>query len=359
MVQPSLLQEVKKYSPDAELYDIVGVKQLKSISNDDYKYTLCALSPYGYAIVLNETNSLLEASYARDSVTPIPINTAGDVYYIGPCSFAIKQGDQYIDVMSESVLTDAALESIETIETTMLNYENEQAATEAELQAVTPPYYDREYDSGSAFFSTLSSSIMNTNGTCTTIAAAYLLHYYDSMVNTNFIDDAYAATIGSSGAYRINRSFYEVLCEYVFGTSTPAPRTIAQISSGVNSYLNSRDLSYEIRYVETNYYSQLYTVHNAIVTEIKSGMPAIASITTALMDNQSDIDEYGDHTLVVYGCTYREYSGIEVNSNEYDPNYTRAYQNLKFRCYYSTNSNMKDILLTSAWFNACGYLVTT
>ena len=51
-------------------FTVASSVKLKSFATGDFEYTMYTLSPYGYAILYDETAELMEAVFAEDAIAP-------------------------------------------------------------------------------------------------------------------------------------------------------------------------------------------------------------------------------------------------------------------------------------------------
>lgn len=270
-------------------YTIRDSMALKSLSGGDDAYTLYTLDPYGYAILLSETNSLMEACFVKDSSSPIDVTSRQPVYYGGPNDFFIKSGDSFshINENYSIVLTDIDLAK-----------SPEAVVRSAELAYASQPE-ERSLRSGTqvtqsvspSYFSNLSQFGSNTNGTCTVLATSILLRYYDFWFSENYVASMYHNGPGATQA------FHELLNIYVYGTTTPSngAKYIRNVAGPINNYLDNNGVTSVFDYD----YFLLNTagLTNAIISKLQAKKPVVASM------EKLRGAEY-NHTVVVYSVTY-------------------------------------------------------
>ena len=79
----SVLEIINNYSTNPDtVYTVVAQKQLQGFGNETYTYY--KLSPDGYAILLDSTNSLMEACYDADLYPACGEYPNSALYYGGP-----------------------------------------------------------------------------------------------------------------------------------------------------------------------------------------------------------------------------------------------------------------------------------
>ena len=83
---PAINAIVNKYATSDTVFTVSGHKALKSLSTDEADYTLYSLYPYGFAIFLNETNSMMEACYQENVTLPVSMDSTV-AYYGGPMNY--------------------------------------------------------------------------------------------------------------------------------------------------------------------------------------------------------------------------------------------------------------------------------
>ena len=308
-------------------YSIINAFPLQSISGGT-SYTLYQLSPYGYAILLNETQSLMEACYVRNSVLPVDINSDYTIYYGGPGIYCVKQGNEFYNLANDSVLASAELSEIVQMEDYVQNAQKEYYSLN--VQTNTTRGNQRStftYSAGYDYFSSLNDFGINENGTCTVIAAQMLLSYYDNYVDDDFIAAQYEEGAGSSEA------FHQLLCDYAYGSNAQGGIYIHEAASGITNYLHDRHFHYSL---ESEYSSRDNAISQIIIT-LGSGKPVIASMGTHL-------NAPWNHSVLVYS----------VNFDSTNPIGSAVLtMNLGTK---DGSANQRAYVASASWFYECGYL---
>lgn len=304
-------------------YSIINTFPLESISGGS-SYTLYQLNPYGYAILLDETQSLMEACYAKDSTFPVSVSNKGTIYYGGPGIYCVKSGDNYYNLATNTVLTSSELSGITLSETYVQNTQKQHYMSST---ARSSQRASMSYSAGYDYFSSLTDFGLNTNGTCTVIAAQMLLNYYDNFINSGFIATQYDEGNGSS------ESFHQLLCDYVYGTNPQGGIFIHDASNGITNYLLETGLHYSL---ESEYSSPNNAVAKIIATLI-SGKPAIASMSQAY-------NAPWEHSVLVYSVTFDSANPVPT---------AVLTMNMGWK---NSGSQYLSYVASASWFYECGYL---
>lgn len=97
-------QVINQYSSNKEVkYTISSQKTVLGISGDS-TYTIYELKPYGFAILLDETNGLMEACYAENAVIPIDVKSNDQYYYGGPGVYCIRENGSLLNTFNGEIL---------------------------------------------------------------------------------------------------------------------------------------------------------------------------------------------------------------------------------------------------------------
>lgn len=176
----------------------------------------------------------------------------------------------------------------------------------------------------------LSEFGTNTNGTCTVLATAILLGFYDYFYSDEYVDELYEDGAGT------NQAFHHLLNVYVYGNATPSNGGIyiRNAASKINTYLDNRSVEANFEYA----YHLLVTANltNSIINKIRAGKPVVASMETIR-------GAEWNHTVVVYGVTY----------DTSNPTGTAVYT-AHMGGHGDGNS---EVLLNCSWFYEYGYIV--
>ncbi len=324
---------INLYADSTVQYSIVDSKSIGSVTND-IGYTLYELSPYGYAIISNDNNMIMEVCYSEGSSPPIAMDSRTEYYYIGLSSFVVKGEDgRFVDKENGIELDQTSINNLASIENYILTaqrdylYGSETANRSSTNTTVITQNVAEDY------FSNLSNFGYNTEGTCTIIAIAILLGYYDCYVYDGYVDDPYMNY--STAPYGTNEDFHLLLCDYVNATN-PTSTYIYNARLGINNYLSDQVI------VAPFAAPEMYNIdanRNLIVEQINHGHPVVSSMATL----------YGasyDHSVVVYGYRYTTTGD----------NTTNVPDDTLFRVHYGWHNSNYDVLHSSAWFYAFGYM---
>lgn len=327
VVLPSPIEVINTYRTDETItYSITSQKTLKSMAGND-DYTFYALAPFGYAILYNGTNGLMEACYTFDATIPIDTNTHLSYYYGGPGVYCIQKNGLLFDVLNNSFISDddltIALESENSVHQFERNkfehVENSQQATRASTSSTVT------YTVESSYFYNLVNYGNNVDGTCTVIAIQMLLGYYDVYVNNNFVANTYRYGTGTT------ESFHTLLNSYVYGSDPLGGIYIRDAVAGINSYLRSRNLNCNLFAV----YSSQNAAIQRIITTVTNGQPIVASMGKGY-------DAPYNHTVLVYRVAY----------SPADPVGTAV-----FTVHMGWSSSSSHQFVASAsWFYECGFI---
>ena len=324
----SLNSTINAYATDKTVsFSSSDSVRLKSFSNDSYTYTMHLLSPYGYAIIYDENGALMEACYAENAAIPFPLNSEKDLYYGGPFNYFLKEGNNYISISDDYVLNSTDIAYIVNRESGAVSSTIRSGSRSTSVDNLTTvTTSDTSSFVAESYFENLTDFGINANGTCTVIASAILLGYYDYYVNDSFVSSEYEQGNGTSEA------FHQLLNNYVYGSQSQGGINIRNALSGLNSYLASRNLTARFQSV----YQTANSARSKIISELNSGKPVIASVA----------ETYGaewNHTVLVYGATY----------DSSDPLSTAV---LQFHCGWHSSTADNAHIASIGWFYECGYI---
>lgn len=332
-------QKINLYADTNVQYSIVGSKHLSGITNG-YGYTLYELSPYGYVITIEDSDTILELCYEVNAEPPLPMNDDNTYYYVGPASFAVASEEGYTYVGTNIQLSKEDVDYIVSFENRFYSLRqdtqtiNNLTITNTTVQVSQNVDYD--------YFSNLSNFGNNTEGTCTVIAISILLGYYDVFIYDGYIDDEYMDT--SPLPAGTTEEFHQLLCNYVYGEDEHGGIQIYDAASAINEYLTEQGLS--VRFSSPKRHN-VSSTRQAIASLIDHGHPVVASINTAAGANVK-------HSVVVYGYVYE----TQADSNSASPNLiitADVPDDTMFRVHYGHPGNYNS-LLTSAWFDVYGHI---
>lgn len=329
---------INRYSTNQDIqYSIVGQKSMLGFSGES-EYTMYELSPWGYAILLNSTNGLMEACYSENAVAPVDVAATESYYYGGPGIYCVMQGGSLINVVDGSCLTEdmilATLQAeanAKTYEVSRARYEisakdtaNTKMTTETTSTVLT---HSVQY----TYFSNLSEFGTNREDTCTVLAIAMLLGYYDTYVNDYFVDSVYEDDGGTT------ESFHQLLNDYVYGNSSHEAIYIRKATQGINNYLHDQVLSCQLG---AEYSSQ----HNAIskiIAVLQGGEPVVASMGRRL-------NALYDHSVLVYKVMY----------DASNPTGTAVFtMHMGWHSDTAGGQPTEEFVASAGWFYECGYII--
>ena len=311
-------------------FTVASSVKLKSFATGDFEYTMYTLSPYGYAILCDETGALMEAVFAEDAIAPYPVIYGKTFYYSGPGNYIVLENGIY-----RSLLTGQALQTTDIQTFAALEYEVQSTTvrhyrTSAALQQlnVSPRYGGSiAVSAGWDYFSGLSDFGFNTQGTCTVLAAAILFGYFDEYVDNAFVPSGYEQGNGTSEA------FHQYLNDLVYGSNPQGGSYIRDTLNALNQYLSSRGVSERMQ----SEYSSNYNARYKIITELSDGRPVLASASESLGADWN-------HTVVVYGAAFDPYYPVETATLEMHTGHHGSTSNYRF-------------VASIRWFYECGYIV--
>ncbi len=316
---------INAFSGKDFLFSVNATKQLYSISGE-FSYTLYKLSPYGYAI-LNSNNMLLEACY-ENAQPPIATNDRSEYFYIGPTTFAKKINHDFVETTSSAILAEDALQEICELERKVNSFSQAENLENALQKSVTESTSSRSINN--SYFNYLIDYAENRLGTCTVIAIAILLGYYDLYANSNYIADNYKQCSSPTASIGTTESFHQLLCNYVYGSSSPGGIFIHDTIPQINSYLTSVNAPGTFSCISSSNDQARQKIRELINTD----RLAVSSTNTYY---GADID----HTYVVYGYSTN--------------NSTTLYHVFKGHSWLSAAAN--NLRLNESWFYDCGYIV--
>ena len=315
--------------PYNRTYTIADKKELRSLSGGDVAYTLYSLNPFGYAIFLTETNTLMQACLTPDAQSPIDVEAEEEIYYGGPNNYFTKSGNRY-EHISENLSFTADEVNLSTlgeaiVRTSRVDHQVESAM--ASTRSVTGTSRTKYALQG--YFSNLSNHGENKNETCVVLAASMLIGCYDY-----YYDDDYVASIYESGN-GTSQAFHELLNVYVYGQAQPADggTLIIRAAPGINDYLDDRA-------VDTNFsFEPYYTFYDDLAESIIGHLEDNRPVVVTMFD--AGPNEDWDHGAVVYGVTY----------NTSDPGNTAV-----FTAHMGWGSGYRATLINAAWLYEHGFI---
>ena len=316
---------------------------INSCITNEPQYIYIELLPTGYAITT--LNYVVIEIVFDDS----PIQTYTDcfdeqVYYAGPSRFVVKKDNQLIDIRDGSVVISSDIERLKAFEDSiyskksMISDLRDKETQSKKIKNAGITNVNVAY----SYFSNLNDYGTNEGSTCTVVAASMLLGYYRHNVNTNYIASQYVTQASTTSSAGTTESFYQLLCDYVYGEQTHNAIYIRDAESGINDYLDTRN-------VNTDFYhtTGVSATKSKLINLINNGKPAIAAISTS---HGATIN----HSVIAYGYMYTENNVIN-SVNNVDALYDIGLY--YFRVNYGWHlSSYNNVLLISDWFYECGYV---
>lgn len=283
---PSPVSVINTYSSNKEItYTLSSQTKLYSFTNGKPLYTLYELLPYGYAILYNPTNSLMEANY---NDVPLPIDeTSSQVYfYGGPGVYVKAEESGFIDSNSLKQLSVTDIQRISAVESSVHSLVSESLTELSSSNNSTQVRTNITYSVEPSFFNNLTAIGVNTLGTCTIVAIQMLLSYYDTFISDQYIDSSY------EGADSNAEDLHQLLIDYVYGTDTIEGKFIHETCAGFNDYFSDCSLPVCLN----SEYSSAAAAQQKIISELCAGRPIVASMSTSR-------EAPYDHSVIIYSVT--------------------------------------------------------
>ncbi len=275
-------------------FTVSEVYTLNKFSSSN-SYTLFLFEEGGHAVYDNLTETVEELCVEGNSLSD-KLNSYGDYYYAGPGNFIVKQNENFYDLNTNIQLSPADVSAVSALETSVQNVRiAEKVITAKNARALVPEESTTNYflDNVLYFYELESESQFGTNqnGTCTHIACAIMLGYYDYYVNDDLVQSMYHYVENNERAPGTIQAFHLFLQNFL-GTSSCG---LEAASSGLNFYIDIMNLSndFSVEYLLNNYSN----VFSTVVREINENRPAVIAM----------FESYGasmNHSVTVYG--YRE-----------------------------------------------------
>lgn len=329
-------QIINHYKTDPNIsYHINDSTQLLGFNGDLYTYY--ELLPYGFAILYNQTGSLMEAYFDSNYSLPIVCSKTDVIYYGGPGLYAINTGGNYVNLIDNEVVKLQAIASAENSQNSMhlllsrtesIDISNEENRNARIISDPIVLGEERNDTVAYNYFSNLTDFGVNRLNTCDVIAASIVLGYYDVYINDDFVESEYRQGSGTSDAFHV------LLNGYVYGISSPHGTYLSTVSKRLNHYLYDRGLNYKFTVMSNTQTA----VIQKIIENIENDKPIIAAMHT----NQGAI---WNHGVVVYGVSYNtaDVVGTAV-----------------FRCHMGWHHyegvNVTNYLASALWFDVCSYI---
>ena len=274
-------------------YTVAEVHDVKSSFNENI-YKLIVLSPYGYAIYNDNTGGFEEiAPYSEEM--PYDLETMHDIYYLGPNKYYYASGDYLIHSNSGDSILRSELDTFQAVQRAKESQESAMLCEQSEVStyAVSTPvtlvdsvdYYITEF----TYFTSLLGNDFGNNilGTCTMVATAILLGFYDEYVNDAFVSDIYRSGYGTT------EDFHQMMRMFICPDGTSAG--ILDAAKGVRKYLAGRGMSIGLVHTVIGDHIAVFEV---VEEQIRQGRPVVTAMFRSYNGNCSM-----DHTNVTYGYT--------------------------------------------------------
>lgn len=335
----SVLSIINAYRTDDSInYSIKETKKLLGFNNSTYTYY--QLDPCGFAIILDSTNSLMEACYEADVYSFVSQYDDYSLYYGGPEIICSINEEQFINVINGSVYnSDVILDIqdrqayVESNSRYISTVENLQTVSSTSTRNITDPeaFGAQIVESVECdYFMNLDDFGRNVAGTCTVIAAEILLGYYDY-----FVDDAYVETQHRQNE-GTNEAFHQYLCNYVYGINPYGGIFLSNASVGLNHYLYDQGTSTKFEC----YRSSPSMVTQRVISKLANNIPVAASMGK----------QYGgesNHSVVIYKVSYNSTSVASTAVYTCNMGYSSA----------NGDASSNAHVVSASWFYECMYVV--
>lgn len=259
-------------------YCIGSTTQLESFSGEK-SYLLYSLLPSGYAVYDEISGIVEEMMLGAES----PYKDAGEgiPYYGGPMNYVLKLEDAYYLIGDGTKLTEENIAELTKLE--------EYTVSNRENRVKGLPHTSTRYPMSSAnyFTSLLGDNFgCNGNGTCTHIACAIMLGFYDQYVNASFVPTAYEQNSGTSEDFHLYLQTF-------LGTGSSG---LANAASGLNTYFSAIFFPTPTAYCEIGNHE---TVYSRVTNRVYNNKPTVIAMFSSYNPDCSM-----NHSAVAYG--YRE-----------------------------------------------------
>lgn len=305
-------------------------------------YMLISLNPYGYVVYNLNTGGFEEiAPFATE--LPIDVSIRADFYYLGPDKYCYKRNGVLTDADSGLVMTNAELNNYQQILSIKQSYEQMQCGTQNSLNQnarivpgvpTLPVTFETYYINNDQYFTTLLENNFgyNTQGTCTMVATAILLGYFDVYVNDTFVADEYRIEYGTT------ESFHQLMCDYI--NPNGGAGSISKAEVGVEEYLEDIGVRH---FTASKIIGNHETVYEKVAEQISMNRPLV----TAMFSSYNE-DCPMNHSNVTYGYTIERHN----QSGEVLSIYYHVHNGWKYN-----SENLKSY--NYAWFADALYIEQT
>lgn len=298
-ISPNLRSEseaisyVEDYANDIsvgdEKYHITTSIPINSFTSGK-SYILYSFAPNGYAIY-DEVSGVVE-EMMLDTKNPYSDVKGEKLLYGGPMNYIAEINGKLISISDNKELREEDVKVVTDMEQATVK-------NRAEMRAIPTTVNIRNMSSSSYFTSQLGDRFgNNTSGTCTHIACAIMLGFYNYYVNTQFVPTAYENGCGTT------ESFHVLLQSYLGS----GPSGLANAANGLDSYFSS------IYFTSPQVYYDIGN-HNTVFTRVYNNVYNNRPTVVAMFKSYNP-DCTMNHSVVAYG--YREeLHGQELTSAAY------------------------------------------
>ncbi len=272
-----------------EKHSIVASTPIQSFT-DGKSYVLYSFATGGYAIY--DKISGVAEEMMPDAKNPYSNIEKGKLLYGGPMNYIVEVDGELISILDNQKLNDEDIKFLTDIEKATVK-------NRTEMRAIPTTVNTRCMNSSTYFTSLLGDNFgYNTSGTCTHIACAIMLGFYDNYVNTQFVPTAYEDGYGTTESFHI----------YLQSFIGYGPQGLGDAANGLNSYFSSI-------FFTSPHASCDVCNHNAVFTRVCNNVYHNRP-TVIAMFNSYNSNCTMNHSVVAYG--YREeLHGPELTSAAY------------------------------------------
>lgn len=296
--------------------DIEATKTLTDFAGNEF--LLYEIDSEAYTIYsIGETQRFIEGS--DRGYSPIHNYLSEEIYYLGPFTYLVKDGDELVDVLDGTAYAYSDMAGA--------TYDYEQVVDRYKENVVDEPaispmsYYDSGYTyvDNAQYFENIISYPPNTNNSCGLTALSILLGYYDTYVNDGFLADQYIVKDTTKTTSRlddipsieiapgVNYAFGELL----FNEYMHYNEELAYVLEGLGYGISYPMANFELRDTMKDYLENETTLANSVEhlqgsiiqthanprSYIVQDMPTIL----VLSDYNYQTDDGEWHTVVAYG----------------------------------------------------------
>lgn len=252
-------------------------------------YVLYELSPSGYAIY-DQISGIVE-ELILDSDNPYKEVKNGTMFYGGPMNYIAKLDNKYLLINENTELSERDVVELTSLEA--FTVENRQKTAKGNPSSTE--YY---YMSSSTYFTSLLGDKFGTNttGTCTQLACAIMLGFYDVYVNSQFVPDGYRDGYGTTQAFHLYLQTF-------MGTSGCF---LSNAASGLNSYFSAIFFTLPTAYYNSNNHNTVFT---KVSNRVYNNRPTVISMFS-YYNPSCPID----HSVVAYGYRTEITGGVMTSA---------------------------------------------